>query len=512
MAGHAWTRRTPPPADTVKVPRPGPRGWLGRGRGSATMVDPPPQWRATTVQACGLWPWAAGAGAPMVGVPMGRHLFTGATVCCDVINWFQRAHLISNPSAFALGNAGLGKSTASRRMAVGLAGYGVLPLVLGDLKPDYVAMTKALGGQVIELGHGRGYLNVLDPGEALEAADRLTGSKRTEVLAELHFRRVQMTEALIQIQRGTPPTDREDLLINAAMRLLADRHDGVPVLGDLLAVIRQAPAELRTVALDRGQDTRYQDITEDLEVSLMGLAGDGRLGATFSKPTSQPMRRDRPVVYDISTIDDSETDLQAAALLACWSSGFATVNIANHLADAGLEPQRHYFVILDELWRALRAGRGLVDRVDALTRLNRTKGVGQLMISHTMSDLESIPSEEDRKKAAGFVERAGLVLLGGLRPREMPMLQTAVSLSQREQDMLVSWQAPGSWNPRTDRDDPPPGVGKFLVKVSTRPGIPIGIELTDAEQHVHDTNQLWHEQSRIGNRDHSDADDVVVLP
>ena len=54
----------------------------------------------------------------------------------------------------------------------------MLPLVLGDLKPDYVDLIEALGGQVIELGRGRGHLNVLDPGEATAAADRLTGQAR----------------------------------------------------------------------------------------------------------------------------------------------------------------------------------------------------------------------------------------------------------------------------------------------------------------------------------------------
>ena len=95
-AAAAWTREPAAPTGEGKAARPGPKGWSGRGRGSTTMVDPPPMWRGTTVQACGLWPWAAGAGAPMVGVPMGRHLFTGATVCCDVINWFQRGRLIRN--------------------------------------------------------------------------------------------------------------------------------------------------------------------------------------------------------------------------------------------------------------------------------------------------------------------------------------------------------------------------------------------------------------------------------
>ncbi|UTI63381.1 hypothetical protein NBH00_18765 [Paraconexibacter antarcticus] len=79
-----------------------------------------------------------------------------------------------------LGKPGLGKSTVIRRMALGLTGYGVMPLVLGDLKPDYVDLIKALGGQVITLGRGRGHLNILDPGEATSAASWLTGTARED--------------------------------------------------------------------------------------------------------------------------------------------------------------------------------------------------------------------------------------------------------------------------------------------------------------------------------------------
>lgn len=171
------------------------------------------------------------------------------------------------------------------------------------------------------------------------------------------------------------------------------------------------------------------------------------------------MRRDRPVVYDVSSIDDSEMDLQAAALLACWSAGFGTVNVANALADAGLEPRRHYFVVLDELWRALRAGRGMVDRVDALTRLNRTRGVGMAMVTHTMSDLLALSSEEDRMKAKGFVERAGMVICGGLPGAEMSQLTSAIPLSRAEQELLVGWQDPPAWDPTTNQEATLPVAG-----------------------------------------------------
>ncbi len=496
--------RTSAPAPQARPLRPPMRGWIGRGRGQSTYVQQADEWRGTTVQVCGLWPFAIGTGTPMIGVPLGRHIHTGATLCCDPISWFQRAKLISNPSAFVLGKPGLGKSTIVRRMATGLAGYGVMPLVLGDLKPDYVDLIEALGGQVITLGRGRGYLNILDPGEATIAAARLrdAGHEReaAQVLADAHGRRHTMVSALLTILRAAPPTDREETIIDRALKWLDENHDGVPVLGDLLRVIQEGPPEVRAVALDRGNDERYQAITEALEASLIGLVGGGRLGETFAQPTTNPMRRDAPVVYDVSAIDDSEMDLQAATLLACWSAGFGTVNVANALADAGLEPRRHYFVILDELWRALRAGRGMVDRVDALTRLNRQRGVGMAMISHTMSDLLALASEEDRMKARGFVERSGMVICGGLPSAEMPQLTAAVPFSQAEQDLLIGWQDPPAWDPTTGREAAPPGRGKFLVKVGGRPGIPVDVQLTTAELAINDTNKLWHDRSRVGRR------------
>ncbi|WP_125778254.1 ATP/GTP-binding protein [Antribacter gilvus] len=483
------------------VLQPGSRGWGGYGTGYASYIQAPDFYRGTTAQVCGLYPWSVGTGAPMVGVPLGRHEYSGATVCCDPISWFQEAKLISTPSVFVLGLPARGKSTLVRRMVAGLAGFGTNPIVLGDLKPDYVDLVQAMGGQVIPLGRGRGSLNVLDPGEAVEAAAQLRAAGHDklagELLADARSRRLTMVAALITILRKSPPTDREETIIERALSVLDERHDGVPVLADLLQVIREAPDDVRAVALDRGDMSRYLEITEHLEASLVGLVTGGRLGDTFSRQTTMPMRRDRPVVYDVSGIDHSNKDLQAAALMACWAAGFGTVTVAHALADAGLEPRRHYLVVLDELWRALRAGPGIVDRVDALTRLDRQQGVGTVMVSHTMTDLVALPSEEDRHKAAGFVERAGMVICAGLPAAEMPRLTAAVPMSEREQALLQGWSSPATFDPRTGQEAEPPGRGRFLIKVGGRPGIPVRVHLTEAERKTSDTNKLWHEVSRI---------------
>lgn len=466
------------------------RGWAGVGGGAQRYVPIPPEWRGTSVQVCGLWPFAVGAGAPMVGVPFGRNLRTGTTVCFDPISWFQRAALISNPSMFVLGKPGLGKSSAVRRIMLGLDGYGTHSMVLGDLKGEHIDLIRAIGGQVIEIGRGRSQLNPLDTGMAREAATLLTGQERAEMLADAHGRRLTMLTGLVQLARNEPPTDREEAILDRALAVLDERVEGVPVLRDVLEVIRQAPNEVRQVAIDHGSIDRYRQITEGLEATLMSMLS-GKFGEIFAGQTTTRMKIDRSVVFDVSSIEDGDTALQAAVLLACWSYGFGTISVANALADAGVAPRRHYFVVMDELWRALRSGRGMVDRVDALTRLNRQWGTGQAMITHTMSDLDAIASEEDRAKARGFVERSGVVLCGGLPRGEMTQLTKAIPLSEKEQDMLVGWQDPPMWDSATGRESTPPGRGNFLIKVGGRPGIPVHVELTSAELSLNDTNKAW---------------------
>jgi hypothetical protein len=95
-------------------------------------------------------------------------------------------------------------------------------------------MIAALDGQVITLGRGRGYLNVLDITLALDAVRRLGDGEHAklgrEVLADAVGRRHTMVSALISIQRGHPPNDREDSMPAAALRVLDERHAGTPVL------------------------------------------------------------------------------------------------------------------------------------------------------------------------------------------------------------------------------------------------------------------------------------------
>ena len=459
-----------------------------------TWLEAPAMWRGTTVQVCGLWPFAAGAGSPSAGAPLGQNLLTGATVCADPVSWFRQAGLIANPSMFVIGRPGTGKSTLLVRMLIHLAATGVRPLVLGDLKPDYVPVVRWLGGQVIPVGRGIGGINILDPGAAGAAASRVGGQAGERLRAEAHGRALAMTAALVTLVRGRPVDDHEQAVLAAALHHLAERHpaSSPPVLPDLVAVLDAGPDRVRAVTLDRGSERRYRMAVDPLHRSLIGLL-DGPLGTVFGSATTTRIDLDAPAVaVDISRIGEADAQLTAAAMLAAWSEGLGCVSACHALADAGLVPQRWYFAVLDELWRPLRAAGGLIDRIDAITRLNRAWGLGQAMITHTLKDLDAVGSDADRAKARGFAERAGMLACMGLPRSELADLGQVVGLSRREEDLITSWSSPSGWGHPASAAAPPPGLGKCLLKVGGRPGVPVRIQITETERQLHDTNARWH--------------------
>lgn len=471
------------------------RGQPGVGGGADTYLRAPAQRRGTTAQVKGLYPWVAGGGSPMIGAPVGKSLLThgSTTVCCDPINWFERARLISNPSMFLLALPGVGKSTLVRRIAVALAAQGVSPWVLGDVKGEYRLLVEALGGVVIELGRGRGYLNILDMDGAVQAAHRIGGPAGEALLADARFRRQLGVESLFTVQRGTEPTAAEVLLLTVALQLLDRAHEDragmPPVLADLAAVVTSAPDELVDAAGWPGDRDKYWHATESLRTTLASLTTDGGLGEVFSRQSTVQIEPGKAVVFDISSVDEADRKLRSALLLACWTAGFGQIGVSHALAAAEIEPAYRVLIVMDELWSALRSGTGLVDRVDALSRLNRDKGVGTIMISHTMQDLEALPTEQDRRKAAGLVERAGVLICGGLPRSEMARLQGVMRYTAREMNELVSWSTPPTWQAAGGA---PPGQGKFLIKVGGRPGIPFHLDLTPSEVALNDTNLKWN--------------------
>ena len=196
------------------------------------------------------------------------------------------------------------------------------------------------------------------------------------------------------------------------------------------------------------------------------------------------------MVYDLSSLDQSDTQMLAALQSVCWAQGSALVAADKHLADVGLRPARHYFLVMDELWRMLRASSTMVYFVDSLTRLNRSLGIGQAMVTHTMNDLE-LAEPHLTKIAWGFVERSAMVYLGGLADGEMGNLAKVFALSRSERSTIADWSQEASVNPDTSTAAAGPGLGRFLLKTGKKAGIPFVMRMVPTEFAVNNTNQAW---------------------
>lgn len=497
-----------------KTSGPGRLGWDLPGSGQTSVVVSIPEFRGPTVQVCGLYPFSVGSSLALVGAPLGQHLEGRGVVCGDPVSWFV-AGLINNPSAFVLARPGVGKSSLVRHIAGYLPYKGVLPIILSDWKPDYVDLVKELDGQVITVGRSAGYVNPLDPGPLAGMLDSLPEAVRARVVSNMRGRRINVMEALCGLALGSQLEAHERTLLSAALEYWDQTQPGVvPVMSDILAVVQAKPERLRTLAQDRGEDDRYLERTQRLVDALIALNGGSEtFGRVFAEPTTVPLKLDRAVVFDLSEFEDMAPALQAGVQLVCWSYGSTAVSTAKALADAGLAPRRSYLLIMDELWRALRAAPFMVDRVDEITRLNRTLNLGQILITHGMDDLK-VHDEEATAKAWGFVARSEMVFMGGLNPGEMGNLEEVFALSQKEKDMLTSWADSGEVNPMTGQAGIPRGRGKFLMKVGKKSGIPFMVDLTpvETESGVHDTSKAWADTAAAMHRSNSSTssyDDVA---
>jgi len=485
----------------------GPRGYRGRGGGSWRVLPTPASFRGTSVQVCGMWPFAGGSSRPVIGVPIGQDIETGSTVCCDPFSWFK-AGLISSPSMSVFGLQGLGKSSFTVRQILGLADQGVRPMVAGDLKGEYTKVILALGGQVLRFGEGQ-RLNVLDQGAMAEAADRLGGEAGDALREQALQRSVTMVTTLLQIIRRDHLEDWEQSLLGRAMRVLTETHRASggqpPTLPELAAIMQEPPQEMirSILADDQGE---YWDLTKRLNRSVQSLL-EGPLGRTFSGQTTERLRTDAPAVsIDISAVAKQSQDVLASVMLAAWSETFASIEAANALADAGRAPQRHFVTVMDEMWRPMRIeGAGLVDKLDEITRLNRNDGVGNIFITHSLKDMQSMSSAADNMKARGFAERSGIVVTAGLAKEDLRALSEVKRMSEVEINTVAGWSTPPGWRQRMVRDPetgqmrpaPPPGAGKVLVKLGERAGIQTQVKLTPTELRLHDTNERWITEAAV---------------
>lgn len=427
---------------------------------------------ASSATAAALFPFGAGSGAPRAGIPVGRHLFWDEVVHVDPFAWLTEG-LTTNPGMFQLGQPGTGKSAFAKRQLLGMVAAGIRPVVLGDPKGEYAALVQRLGGDVVQIGGGR-TINPLDiPGEP----------------QDVRGQRLSLVMALCGLVRGSRGlSSGEQVVLAAALDELRD-----PTLSGLLEEIQQPTREVRAAA-GVATTAAYEAVTQELRWTL-DLLLRGPLRGVLDGRAQRSLNLQAPAVaVDLSAIDDEH--VLAAAMICAWSWGRAAV-----AAESQRVPGSRWLLVIDELWRTLRGAPGLVDHLDAITRLNRSRGIASLMVTHSLQDLEALPDPADVAKAMGFIDRSGIVVLSGLPRRELDVVGSVVPLTEKEKELVASWSAAHRWR----EGGVHPGRGRYLIKAGHRPGLPVVMRLTDFEQRLYDTDPRPSRPSTPGQPPLADA-------
>ena len=215
-------------------------------------------------------------------------------------------------------------------------------------------------------------------------------------------------------------------------------------------------------------------------VNTLGLLCDGSLRGLFDRPSTITADPTTPALsLDLSALDNDADDVVAAAMLCSWAW---SATLADTAGD-----RRNTVQVHDELWRALRAAPGLVEHSDRITRLGRHRGIVSIQVTHSLDDLDALPTATDRAKARGMAARNAILILGGMAPQDIDRLAGIVALTDPERELVASWAAPPTWHPGHTH----PGRGRYLIKSGQRIGLPVALLLTPTEARLYDTDTAF---------------------
>jgi hypothetical protein len=414
-----------------------------------------PPHRATSEVLAGAYPFLAEAGLGSAGVLIGHDSWSGAAFVYDPwVLYRSDANpdgVLTNPNILLAGIIGRGKSTMAKSLATRSIAFGRKVYVPGDPKGEWTVVSKAVGGQAIELGGGLG--NRLNP---LDEGPRPSGFDDTAWTAESRKRRGGLLGSLTEsaLGRTLGPTERTALGVALDTVVAANTTPTLPMVVDALFNPTD-PVGGSTVA-QLAADGRHAG-------HALARLVHGDLSGLFDGPSTVRFDPSLPMVsLDLSRISGS--DQMIGMVMTCAS---AWMEAATSDPATG---QR--WVIYDEAWRLLRQP-ALLARMQSQWKLSRALGIANLMIIHRLSDLDAIgdSDSEARNLALGLLADCSTKIIYAQEQGEAAKTGAALGLSVTEIDQL-----------------PELARGEGLWRVGERAFV-VRHQCTPSELEVFDTNQ-----------------------
>ncbi|MEW6472911.1 MAG: ATP-binding protein [Actinomycetota bacterium] len=370
--------------------------------------------RATTAQACGLYPCLAPGRQAGASACLGIGVLGSGPFVADPFDAYA-AGTLSNPNVLVVGQPGAGKSAAVKTMVHRLVGWRRRGqarrwVAICDPKGEYSGLADALGLPVVAMRPGGGVrLNPLDPGPG---APELVASRRMVLLAAL---------LSTVLRRDLNPL--EDAAVGWAVDFLA--ADPTAELGDVARLLSEPPAIMAERA-GRSPAELAREV-EPLRLAL-GKLLDRDLRGMFDGRSTVRLDPDGPgLVVDLSAVHH---DPAALALVMVAATAWVQARLAIRDGTQRLQ-------VVDEAW-ALLATSASVRHLQASWKLCRDYGVANIAVVHRISDLRSQSDDGTAlaKVAAGLLADTETRVLFRQAPDQVAETRTLLDLTDRQAALL----------------------------------------------------------------------------
>jgi hypothetical protein len=398
-------------------------------RRPASRVAPPPsrtrrrlalpRHRSTTAQMCAIYPGVVQAPLPQVGPLLGVDLSAGhGPLCWDPFEAYNH-QLVTNPSAFVMGEPGSGKSSLIKCWAAWQhALYGRSRwLTISDPKGEYRPLAERIGMSVIRLEPGGD--TRLNP---LESHTRFGSSADARERTQDRIVQATMLYSLAGTQLQRRPTPLERKVLRTVVDILGDHTTGPPaMLSDVLHLLA-APTEAMCTATARTGDELVRDV-EEVRFGLDELC-TGPLRGMFDGPSNVEVDwHGAGLVMDLSGVIDDERAMALAMVAAVsWSR-----QQRRRLGDRQRINQN------DESYYMYRLAE-TVEFAQERRKLGRAYGEANIDICHRPSDLSSQADDGSKvaKMATGLIADSSMKVIFRQAPSELAAAADMFNLSTTE--------------------------------------------------------------------------------
>ena len=368
----------PSPPDLVELIE----AWQGRGWWNPLPVTIAPH-TASTRDLAGIYPFVADAGIGMKGPILGVDLNADSLFCYSPWESYldESARGAMSTNLLVLGAYRGGKSGTIKILVMRCMAWGCQAVVPSDPKGEWVRLAEATeGGVVIRLGDGY-RLNPLDRGprraEDQDEEDReMVALRRSTVLVQL-----------LEIAVGRSLTPAESAAANRALQLSIEETDDHPTLRNVHAQLT------RMVSGDVPVAAKPRAAAEDVQLILDRFI-TGELAGIFEDESTVEFDQNAPIVVIDTLPLFQRSDLVAQIAQLCTSSWVQAV-----ISDG--RTLRRWFVVREEGWRDMQSEAAL-KMYQQWLKLSRKYGISNVVILHTMRDLDAVGPEGSKERALAY--------------------------------------------------------------------------------------------------------------